>query len=56
MKKKHGWDIKRMACLLPGVVTSLNLATISFTQPGDSVVIQVPVYPPFSRQLRGTTE
>ena len=48
MKKRHGWDIKKEWLVYsPGVVTSLNLAVMSFTQPGDSVIIQSPVYPPF---------
>jgi len=48
MKKRHGWDIrKEWIVYSPGVVTSLNLAVMSFTQPGDSVIIQSPVYPPF---------
>jgi len=48
VKKRHGWDIKKEWIVYsPGVVTSLNLAVMSFTQPGDSVIIQSPVYPPF---------
>lgn len=48
MKKRHGWDIKKEWLVYsPGVVTSLNLAVMTFTRPGDSVIIQSPVYPPF---------
>ncbi|MGB4369860.1 MAG: MalY/PatB family protein [Caldicoprobacterales bacterium] len=48
MKKRHGWNVaKEWILYSPGVVTSLNLAIMSFTQPGDSVIIQSPVYPPF---------
>lgn len=48
MKKRHGWDIKKEWLVYsPGVVTSLNLSVMSFTRPGDSVIIQSPVYPPF---------
>lgn len=50
MKKRHGWDIKKEWLVYsPGVVTSLNLSVMSFTRPGDSVIIQSPVYPPFSQ-------
>lgn len=48
MKKRHGWNIKKEWLVYsPGVVTSLNLSVMSFTRPGDSVIIQSPVYPPF---------
>lgn len=48
MKTRHEWDIKKEWLLYsPGVVTSLNLATMFFTEPGDSIIIQSPVYPPF---------
>lgn len=48
MKKRHGWNIKKEWLVYsPGVVTSLNLAVMTFTRPGDSVIIQSPVYPPF---------
>ncbi len=48
MRERHSWDIRKEWILYsPGVVTSLNLATMAFTQPGDSIIIQCPVYPPF---------
>lgn len=31
----------------PGVVTAITLAVQTFTKPGDKVIIQPPVYPPF---------
>ena len=33
--------------LLPGVVTGFNLASRTAAQPGEAVIIQTPVYPPF---------
>ena len=33
--------------LLPGVVTGFNLASRTSVQPGDGVLMQTPVYPPF---------
>ena len=33
----------------PGVVFALSLAVKAFTEPGDSVLIQQPVYYPFKR-------
>jgi len=49
MRKRHGWDIKgEWIAHSPGVVTGLVLAVHAFTQPGDKIIIQPPVYPPFS--------
>lgn len=36
----------------PGVITGLNIAIQRFTIPGDSVIIQPPVYPPFYAAVR----
>lgn len=48
MKKRHGWEVPREWILYcPGVVPSLVMATLSFTQPGDAVLVQSPVYYPF---------
>lgn len=45
---KKGWKIKKdWIVYTPGVVTALNLAVCALTEPGDSVIIQPPVYPPF---------
>ncbi len=47
-KKRHGWEVRRDWILYgPGVVPSLVIATLSFTQPGDAIVVQSPVYYPF---------
>lgn len=45
---RHGWAVERewiMFC--PGVVPSLHAAILALTQPGDSVIVQPPVYAPF---------
>jgi cystathionine beta-lyase len=53
MKRKHGWDIKKeWICHAPGVVGSLCYIIDAFSQPGDKVVIQPPVYHPFAREIR----
>ncbi len=45
---RHQWKIKKeWIGFTPGVVPSLNLAVLAFTKPGDKIVIQTPVYPPF---------
>jgi cystathionine beta-lyase len=52
-RARHGWNLERewlLAC--PGVVPSLTLAILAFTEPGDGVVIQPPVYYPFASSIR----
>ena len=46
--KRHKWKISNdWICFCPGVVPALNLCTLAFTRPGDSIIIQPPVYTPF---------
>lgn len=53
-KRRHDWDIKREEIVYsPGTVHALNMAVRAFTQPGDGVIIQRPVYPPFTRVVEG---
>ena len=45
---KHNWRIEEeWICFCPGIVPALNLCTLAFTRPGDSVIVQPPVYFPF---------
>jgi cystathionine beta-lyase len=53
MRSRHGWDLEREWLLpCPGVVPALTLAILAFTAPGESVVIQPPVYYPFAACIR----
>jgi len=46
--RKHNWRIEEeWICFCPGIVPALNLCTLAFTRPGDSVIVQPPVYFPF---------
>jgi cystathionine beta-lyase len=46
--KKHNWKIENeWICFSPGIVPALNLCTLAFTRPGDSIIVQPPVYTPF---------
>ena len=48
LKRRHHWEIQReWIVMCPGVVPSLNAAVMAFTQPGESIIIQPPVYFPF---------
>lgn len=45
---RHDWDVpQEWITYSPGVVSGLSLALQTFTQPGDKIVIQPPVYQPF---------
>lgn len=48
MKRRHGWDIStEWISVCPGVVPALCFSVLSFSEPGDKVLVQSPVYPPF---------
>ena len=48
LHKRHKWEVKdEWISFCPGVVPALNLCTLAFTRPGDSIIIQPPVYTPF---------
>ena len=52
MKIHHNWEVKRTWLVkTPGVVFALAMAVKVFTDPGDSVIIQSPVYYPFSEVI-----
>lgn len=52
LKERHAWEIDRSwITYSPGVVTSLLMAIQAFTERGDSILIQTPVYPPFSNSI-----
>lgn len=52
---RHDWAIDRDWLLMaPGVVPSLHAACMAYAGPGEGVIIQPPVYPPFFRSVRQT--
>ena len=54
MKRRHGWEVKKeWLCHSPGVVPALSMALLAFSQPGDKVIIQPPVYYPFFDVIGG---
>ena len=51
-RKRHHWDIQKDWLLqTPGVVFALAMAVKALTQPGESILIQQPVYYPFSEVI-----
>jgi len=48
IKIRHNWTVEReWISFSPGIVPALNFCTLAFSQPGDSIVVQPPVYFPF---------
>ncbi|MFW5821800.1 MAG: MalY/PatB family protein [Tangfeifania sp.] len=55
MKRRHNWEIKKeWISSSPGVVAGLTLAIETFSDPGDEVIVQPPVYFPFFDCVKGT--
>ncbi|MDO8478479.1 MAG: MalY/PatB family protein [Candidatus Rokubacteria bacterium] len=48
--KRFGWKVEPEAMvLMPGVISGFNVAARAFANPGDGVLMQLPVYPPILR-------
>ena len=48
IKLRHNWTIEKdWICFSPGIVPALNFCTLAFTQTGDEIIVQPPVYFPF---------
>ncbi len=51
-KRRHDWDISENEILLcPGTVKALRIAIQALTEEGDGVIIQRPVYTPFTSAI-----
>lgn len=52
MKRRFDWDVKEEWIVhTPGVVYALHLCVQQFTNKGDAIIINPPVYPPFARSV-----
>lgn len=48
MKRHHDWVIENdWICFSPGIVPALNFIVLAYTNPGDKIIVQPPVYFPF---------
>jgi cystathionine beta-lyase len=48
MNKRYNWEVDKDWILsTPGIVPAISFAVFSFTEPGDKILIQPPVYHPF---------
>jgi len=46
--RRHHWGVEQeWMSFTPGVVCGFTMAVLAFTRPGDEIIIQPPVYPPF---------
>jgi len=53
--RRHNWHIEpKWLVKTPGVVSAIHVALLTFTEPGDSVIIQQPVYYPFMSAVSST--
>lgn len=53
IRRHHGWETKeRWLVKTPGIVFALAMAVKAYTEPGDGVLLQLPVYYPFSEVIR----
>ncbi len=53
-RRRHGWEILPEEIVYsPGTVHALGVAIRALTEPGNGVIIQRPVYAPFTRQIEG---
>lgn len=53
MQERFGWHIEK-EWIVPcyGVVPSINFAITAYTNEGDGIIIQTPLYPPFASSVR----
>ncbi len=53
MKKRHNWDVRaEWVVFTPGIVPALTMSVMVYTEPGDKVLLQSPVYPPFFSSIK----
>lgn len=54
LKRKHNWSVSpQNISFVPGVVKGFAFAIDAFTEVGDKIIIQPPVYPPFKATSEG---
>jgi cystathionine beta-lyase len=53
LARRHNWNIEQdWICFSPGVIPALTTCVREFTKPGDSIIIQPPVYAPFAKVVK----
>ena len=52
MLRRHAWNIrKEWIVLCPGVMPTMSILVYAFSNPGDEIIVQQPVYFPFFRTI-----
>jgi len=55
MNKRHDFSVESSWLkVTPGVLTGLSIAIMAFTEPGDKIIIQPPVYHPFFQLVKSS--
>lgn len=55
MKRRHGWEVRPEEIqYVDGTVTAIRHALLAFSKPGDGVLINRPVYTPFTTVIQAT--
>lgn len=53
VRRRHHWNIEKdWIVQAPGVVPSIILSILALSEPGDGIIIQPPVYPPFFASIK----
>jgi len=53
LEKRHNWKIKKEWIVnTTGIVPAINFAIQCFTEPGDNIIVQTPVYFPFFESIK----
>ena len=53
VKRRHQWIIKKeWISFSPGIVPAINMAIMAYTEPGDKIIVQPPVYHPFFSAIK----
>ncbi len=53
---QHNWEIENQwICATPGVIPAINFIIQKFSDPGDKIILQTPVYYPFFEAIKNNT-
>jgi len=53
LKNRHNWQVEQSwISFSPGIVPAINMAIDAFSEPGDGIILQSPVYFPFFDAIR----
>ena len=53
VQRRYGWTVKKEWIIFtPGVIPGFNVTYQNFTEPGDGIIVQTPIYYPFMDGIR----